>query len=383
MSRIRFDNVSKSYRRQKVLDDVVVEVESQTLTVLDGPSRAGKSVLLRVLVGLDQPDAGRILFDETDITALPAAARTIGYVPQSFALFPHMSVFDNIAYPLVLQGVSGGEIRSRVGQVAEMLRITSLLAQTRAELSGGEKQRTAIARGTLKNASIFVLDDPLAGLDFKLRESLMDDLKDMRAELGATFLYATSDPLEALTVAERLIVLDAGRIVETGTVEDIYYAPAHLRTAEAGGLPALQRAARPAGRNDLRHRARPLRFGRRAAAGARRCHRHPAGARRLHPQRQGAWARHPRHRQHPADGKSGGREHRVSGRAGGTPGHHAADAGSAGAGRWFAVPLRHPARSDHGVRCGERRAHRQRHGRWPCLTSASNTSPAASAPRSR
>ena len=215
----------------------MVEVESQTLTVLYGPSRAGKSVLLRVLVGLDQPDAGRILFDETDITALPAAARTIGYVPQSFALFPHMSVFDNIAYPLVLQGVSGGEIRSRVGQVAEMLRITSLLAQYPSQLSGGEKQRTAIARGTLKNASIFVLDDPLAGLDFKLRESLMDDLKDMRAELGATFLYATSDPLEALTVAERLIVLDAGRIVETGTVEDIYYAPAHLRTAELVGYP--------------------------------------------------------------------------------------------------------------------------------------------------
>ena len=149
-----------------------------------------------------------------------------------------------------------------------------------------------------------MLDDPLAGLDFKLRESLMDDLKDMRAELGATFLYATSDPLEALTVAERLIVLDAGRIVETGTVEDIYYAPAHLRTAEPVGYPRCN-VLRGRLKDDLRHRARPLRFGRRAAAGARRCHRHPAGARRLHPQRQGAWARHPRHRQHPADGKSG------------------------------------------------------------------------------
>ena len=237
MSRIRFEAIGKSYRRQIALDDVTVEVQAERLTVLYGPSRAGKSVLMRLLVGLEQPDCGRILFDETDITAQPAAARTIGYVPQSFALFPHMSVFDNIAYPLLLQSVNSREIRARVGQVAEMLRITPLLDKYPNQLSGGEKQRTAIARGTLKNASIFALDDPLAGLDFKLRESLMDDLKDMRSELGATFLYATSDPLEALTVAERLVVMDAGRIVETGEVENIYQAPSRLRTAELVGYP--------------------------------------------------------------------------------------------------------------------------------------------------
>ena len=237
MSRIRFEAIAKSYRRQVALDDVSVEAQSGRLTVLYGPSRAGKSVLMRLLVGLEAPDSGRILFDETDITAQLAAARTIGYVPQSFALFPHMSVFDNIAYPLLLQSVKSDEIRARVGQVAEMLRITPLLDKYPNQLSGGEKQRTAIARGTLKNASIFALDDPLAGLDFKLRESLMDDLKDMRAELGATFLYATSDPLEALTVAERLVVLDAGRIVECGEVENIYHSPFRLRTAELVGYP--------------------------------------------------------------------------------------------------------------------------------------------------
>jgi ABC-type sugar transport system ATPase subunit len=237
LSRIRFEGIGKSYRRQAALDDVTVEVQAERLTVLYGPSRAGKSVLMRLLVGLEAPDRGRILFDETDITAQPAAARTIGYVPQSFALFPHMSAFDNIAYPLLLQSVKGAEIRARVGQVAEMLRITPLLDKYPNQLSGGEKQRAAIARGTLKNASIFALDDPLAGLDFKLRESLMDDLKDLRAELGATFLYATSDPLEALAVAERLVVLDAGRMMETGEVESIYHSPSRLRTAELVGYP--------------------------------------------------------------------------------------------------------------------------------------------------
>ena len=237
MSRIRFEAMSKSYKGAVALDRIDLEVTPGSFTVLCGPPRSGKSVLLRLLVGLEQPSSGRILFDGRDITGVPAADRTLGYVPQSFALFPHVSVFDNIAYPLVLQGVARPEIARRVAQAAELLRIGGLLSKRPSQLSGGEKQRAAIARGILKNADIFILDDPLVGLDFKLRERLMDDLKDMRRELGATFLYATSDSLEALTMAEDLAVLDAGRLIEAGPVAAIYERPSHVRAAELIGFP--------------------------------------------------------------------------------------------------------------------------------------------------
>ena len=237
MSRIRFAAVSRAYNGVSALDAVDLEVAPGSFTVLCGPPRSGKSVLLRLLAGLEQPDSGRILFDGRDITDVPAAERTLGYVPQSFALFPHVSVFDNIAYPLALQGVAKAEVARRVAQAAELLRIGALLGKRPAQLSGGEKQRAAIARGILKNADIFILDDPLVGLDFKLRERLMDDLKDMRRELGATFLYATSDSLEALTMAQYLAVLDAGRLVEAGPVAAIYQSPSHVRAAELIGFP--------------------------------------------------------------------------------------------------------------------------------------------------
>jgi ABC-type sugar transport system ATPase subunit len=138
---------------------------------------------------------------------------------------------------MALQGVPRSDIARRVDQAAGILRIGPLLAKGPSQLSGGEKQRAAIARGLLKNANIFILDDPLVGLDFKLRESLMEDLKDMRAEIDATFLYITSDPLEALTMAERLVVLDKGRLVEAGPVDTVYYDPKWLRTIELVGFP--------------------------------------------------------------------------------------------------------------------------------------------------
>ena len=237
MSRIRFEGLTKAYRGAVALDRVDLDVAPGSFTVLCGPPRSGKSVLFRLLAGLERPDAGRILFDGQDITAVPAAERTLGYVPQSFALFPHLSVFDNIAYPLALQGVARPEIARRVAEAAELLRIGALLQKRPAQLSGGEKQRAAIARGILKNADIFILDDPLVGLDFKLREQLMDDLKEMRRALSATFLYATSDSLEALTVAQDLAVLDAGRLLEAGPAASVYLRPAHVRSAELIGFP--------------------------------------------------------------------------------------------------------------------------------------------------
>lgn len=237
MSEIVFESVSKSYAGHFTLDLDSLVVPDRGLTVLCGPPASGKSVILRLLVGLEQPDRGRILLDGVDVTSTGPARRRVGYVPQSFALFPHMSVFENIAFPLRMQRVVTGEVTRRVGKAAEILRIGKLLAKSPSQLSGGEKQRVAIARGMLKDATVFVLDDPLVGLDFKLREALMDDLKDMRSDLGATFLYATSDSLEALTMAERIAVIDAGRIVEEGDVDRIYHQPQRLRSAELIGFP--------------------------------------------------------------------------------------------------------------------------------------------------
>jgi ABC-type sugar transport system ATPase subunit len=237
MSQIRLEGITKIYAGKPVLAGIDLDIEPECLTVFTGAPGSGKSVLFRLIVGLERQDAGRILVDGADITRLAAARRTIGYVPQSFALFPHMSVFDNVAYPLKLQGVAQAEVKRRVAQAAELLHITKLLNKRPSELSGGEKQRCALARGILKDARIFILDDPLVGLDFKLREGLMEDLTDMRAQLGATFLYATADPLEALIMADRLVVLDGGRVADANSVDELYAEPRHLRAAELVGFP--------------------------------------------------------------------------------------------------------------------------------------------------
>ena len=234
---LAFKAVSKSYKNQTALDRFDLEVARQSFTVLCGPPKSGKSVLFRTLVGLEKPDAGRIELDGRDITDLPPAERSIGYVPQSFALYPHLTVFDNIAYPLALAGTARNETARRVDRAAGLLSITHLMNKTPDQLSGGEKQRTALARGLLKDATLFILDDPLVGLDYKLRERLMDELKGLREDLKATFLYATSDSLEALTVAQRLVVLDRGRVVQHDDVIDLYHEPVHVRSLELVGFP--------------------------------------------------------------------------------------------------------------------------------------------------
>lgn len=237
MDAVTFEGVRKAYGTP-VLIGVDLAVAPGRITVLCGPPGAGKSVLLRMLVGLEQPDTGRITLDGRDVTALGAGARRIGYVPQSFALFPHLSVYDNIAYPLTLRRTARDVVRRRVERIAGLLAIDELLGKRPSELSGGQKQRTALARGLVRKAVVYVLDDPLVGLDFKLRERLVDDLRRLRADYAAAFLYATSDPLEALAVADDVAVLDGGRIIEHGASDALYHAPRQLRSAELVGFPA-------------------------------------------------------------------------------------------------------------------------------------------------
>ena len=234
---LEFRNITRRYGRMTALDELSLAVEPESFTVLCGPPQSGKSVLFRIFVGLEKPDSGQILLGGRDIAGDPPADRPIGYIPQNFALYPHQTVAQNMAYPLTLARFPKDEIARRVDRTAGILSITHLLKKTPDQLSGGEKQRVAVARGLLKDAQIFVLDDPLVGLDYKLRERLMDELKALRQELKATFLYATSDSLEALTMAQRLAVIDAGRIVQVDAVDTVYHDPSHARSLDLIGFP--------------------------------------------------------------------------------------------------------------------------------------------------
>jgi len=234
---LAFHGISKTYGRRGILAGLDLTAPIGDFMVVYGPPAAGKSVLLRILMGLEQPDDGQVHLRGSDVTNVPAADRNIGYVPQSFALYPHISVRDNIAYPLKLAGVPKKESEPVVAHIAEMLRITDLLGKRPDQLSGGQKQRVAIARGIAKQTDLFVLDDPLAGLDFKLRERLVDDLKALQEQTRATFLYTTSDPLETLILADHVAILDSGRIVESGDPERVYRDPHHTRGMALLGFP--------------------------------------------------------------------------------------------------------------------------------------------------
>ncbi len=241
MSAIELRGVEKSYGSRKVLSGLDLRVEPGTFLVVLGPPSCGKSVLVRLLTGLEMPTRGGISLRGQDAAGWSPAERDIGYVPQSFALYPHYDVGANIAYPLALMRMARSEIEPKVQRVAAQLKITHLLGKRPDQLSGGEKQRVALARGIVKPTDIFVLDDPLTGLDFKLREQLFEDLKAMQQDLGATFVYMTSDPLEALALADRVAILDDGRVLSTGLVEDVYRHPDHLRAMELLGAPPANR----------------------------------------------------------------------------------------------------------------------------------------------
>jgi len=241
VSAIELRGVEKSYGRRKVLSGLDLRVEPGTFVVVLGPPACGKSVLVRLLTGLEAPSAGSISLRGQDASGRSPAERDIGYVPQSFALYPHYDVQANIAYPLALMRMPRSEIEPKVQKVAAQLKIAHLLGKRPNQLSGGEKQRVALARGIVKPTDIFLLDDPLTGLDFKLREQLFDDLKQMQQDLGATFVYMTSDPLEALALADRIAILDGGTVLSTGPVEEVYQRPDHLRAMELLGAPPANR----------------------------------------------------------------------------------------------------------------------------------------------
>jgi ABC-type sugar transport system ATPase subunit len=237
MVEIELRDITKSYGHRVVLKDLDLQIEKGKFSVIIGAPVSGKSVLMRLVMGLEMPDRGEIWLRGTEITKKSAGSRNFGYVPQSFALYPHFRVSDNIAYPLALAKKRGIGTRKRVQEIASRLKIAHLLDKFPSQLSGGEKQRVALARGVIKDSSVFVLDDPLAGLDFKLREQLFVDLREMISEVEGTFIYSTSDPLETLALADEVIVLDNKKIVEAGTLDSLYDSPRNLRTLQLLGFP--------------------------------------------------------------------------------------------------------------------------------------------------
>lgn len=243
-------SLSKHYGSVTVLDNLSMTVNRGDFAILTGLPSSGKSVILRLVLGLEAPTSGQVYLRGEDVTGSGPEARNIGYVPQSFALFPNKNVRDNITYPMRLDKAPKAAIDAALERVCTLLTITDLLCKQPDQLSGGQKQRVAIARGLAKETDFFVLDDPLVGLDFKLRERLIDDLKHTREALNVTFLYSTSDTLESLLLASSVAILSGGTVVEQGALADVYAEPRSVASLRGLGFPeanffagVLQRSA--------------------------------------------------------------------------------------------------------------------------------------------
>ncbi|WP_108661010.1 ABC transporter ATP-binding protein [Acuticoccus kandeliae] len=234
---IRLDGVGKTFTDgTRGLQPVDLSIGRGEIVVVLGPSGCGKTTLLRLLAGLEQPDGGgRILFDEVDVTALPVEKRGVGMVFQSYALFPHMSVAGNVGYGLRVQRWKRAARRERVAEMLATARLSDLAARRVDKLSGGQRQRVALARALAPKSGIILLDEPLTALDAGLREGLRADIEAMVRGQGATALHVTHDQAEALALADRIVVMREGRIVQVGTPREVYFAPASDEVARFFG----------------------------------------------------------------------------------------------------------------------------------------------------
>ncbi|QHI99717.1 ATP-binding cassette domain-containing protein [Xylophilus rhododendri] len=233
-TRIGVENCAKTYADgTRGLQPTSLQVEPGEVLALLGPSGCGKTTLLRLLAGLEAADAGsRILFDQQDVTDRPAERRGVGMVFQSYALFPQMTVAANIGYGLRVRGVAAQEIRQRVGELVDLVRLSGLEHRRPAELSGGQRQRVALARAVATRPRVLLLDEPLAALDAQLKETLRDELAELLRRLGITAVHVTHDQQEAFAIADRLAVMQGGAIVQVGDGESLYRNPAHPFVAE-------------------------------------------------------------------------------------------------------------------------------------------------------
>lgn len=239
MSQIELIGITKRYKSDTVLDSVSLSVETGQTLVLFGPSGAGKTVLLRIIAGVVHPEEGNVVIHGSDMANVEAEHRGIGMAFQNFALFPHMSAYDNIASPLVAARRSASEINNDVKEIAQLLKIDHVTSHMPRELSNGQKQRTALARALVGKPPILLLDDPLRNVDAKLRFEMRLELPSLLRDRGTTVIYVTQDYKEAMALGNQIAVLNAGRIEQHGTPADIYLKPANIEIARLFGDPVI------------------------------------------------------------------------------------------------------------------------------------------------
>ncbi|RIY01862.1 ABC transporter ATP-binding protein [Aureimonas flava] len=245
------EQVGKRVGAETHIEDVSLTLQRGSVNVLLGPTLSGKTSLMRLMAGLDRPTSGRIFMDGKDVTGVPVAKRNVAMVYQQFINYPAMTVFENIASPLRVQGRPEAEIREAVDGAASLLKLKPYLDRTPLNLSGGQQQRTALARALVKKADLVLLDEPLANLDYKLREELREELPRIFAESGAIFVYATTEPTEALLLGGNTATLSRGRVTQFGPTPDVYRRPADLETARIFSDPPLNVLAMEAERGIL------------------------------------------------------------------------------------------------------------------------------------
>ncbi len=254
---LKLDRISKSFGTTKVLDEVDVEIRAGEFVSIVGASGCGKSTLLRIIAGLETQGAGHVRLDEVVVDAMAPRERNVAVVFQNYALYPHMTAFENIATPLATSRLSLYErlpvlgrlsrrrakiragIAADVAAVAAQLRIEALLDRKPGQLSGGQRQRVALARALVRRPSLFLMDEPLSNLDAQLRVHMREEITELHSRLGATFVYVTHDQVEAMTMSDRIVMMDKGRVAQIGSPSDLYDRPATIAVARFIGSPAM------------------------------------------------------------------------------------------------------------------------------------------------
>ncbi|MGE5584840.1 MAG: ABC transporter ATP-binding protein [Bacillota bacterium] len=239
MAEVRLVNVSKAFDKVNAVSDVTITIKDGEFFTLLGPSGCGKTTTLRMIAGLERPTSGRIFVDDRDVTDLPPKARNVAMVFQNYALYPHMTVAENIGYPLRIRNRPRKEIEERTLEVARSLAIVDLVNRRPAEISGGQQQRAALARAIVHEPSVFLFDEPLSNLDAKLRTDARTFLKHLQKTLGITTVYVTHDQSEAMAMSDRIAVMDKGKAVQVGPPLEVYRHPANTFVAEFLGNPPM------------------------------------------------------------------------------------------------------------------------------------------------
>jgi multiple sugar transport system ATP-binding protein len=239
LTEVRLEKVSKYFGETKAVDNVDLFIKHGEFIVLLGPSGCGKTTTLRLIAGLEKPTAGRILFDDEVVNDLEPKDRRVAMVFQDYALYPHMTVFDNMALNLRVRKLPEDEIQKRVSETAELLGIKHLLKRKPSQLSGGEQQRVALGRAIVREPSVFLMDEPLSNLDAALRARMRGELKKLHERLRTTTVYVTHDQVEAMVMANRIAVMNDGRVQQVGTPQEIYSKPANRFVAEFVGSPKM------------------------------------------------------------------------------------------------------------------------------------------------